>query len=53
MPNRFTTDTFRKNRGGWSRWLKIACFSCQEFLFFYQKDGPGNLKRSYKDSIQK
>ena len=47
----FITDTYRKARGGWSRILKVSCESCGTFLFFYQKDGPGPLKRSYLDRI--
>ncbi len=45
------SDQHRKNRGGWSRILSISCASCNKFLFHYQKDGPGPLKRSYFDRI--
>jgi hypothetical protein len=45
------SDQYRKNRGGWTRFLKISCNECGQFLFFYQKDGPGPLKRSYLDRI--
>ena len=31
--------------------LKISCKTCGKFLFHYQKDGPGPLKRSYLDRI--
>lgn len=38
-------------RGGWSRVYNISCKQCGEFLFYYQKDGSGELKRSYLDRI--
>lgn len=44
-------DKFRKSRGGYSRLLDISCSKCESHLFFYQKDGPGILKRLYKDRI--
>ena len=44
-------DKYRKVRGGHSRFLKVSCESCGEFLFLYQKDGPGPLKRVYIDRI--
>ena len=47
----FKSDKFRKSRGGWSRYLEIKCESCDNILFYYQKDGPGPLKRSYHDRI--
>jgi len=47
------SDQYRKNRGGWTRFLKIFCNECGHLLFFYQKDGPGPLKRSYLDRILK
>lgn len=50
---KFLSDKFRQNRGGWSRLLKISCKVCNNFLFYYQKDGPGPLKRSYIDRIIK
>lgn len=49
--NTFISDKYRDNRGGWSRVLKVTCKNCDEFLFHYQKDGPGLLKRSYIDRI--
>jgi hypothetical protein len=42
-------DNFRQVRGGWSRILELTCFKCQAFIAYYQKDGPGPLKRSYLD----
>jgi len=46
-------DKFRKNRGGYSRLLEIKCEKCEELLCYYQKDGPGPLKRMYIDRIAK
>ena len=31
--------------------LDISCEHCQKHLLFYQKDGPGLLKRMYLDRI--
>ena len=47
----FTSDKFKKSRGGHSRWLLLSCVSCGESLFCYQKDGSGILKRLYIDRI--
>ncbi len=44
-------DRYRKSRGGNSRVLDICCESCGTHLFYYQKDGPGILKRLYLDRI--
>ena len=44
-------DKFKRNRGGHSRLLDITCAKCKEHLFYYQKDGPGILKRLYLDRI--
>ena len=52
MPNiKFKSDKYKKSRGGYSRLLDISCAKCGEHLFFYQKDGPGILKRMYLDRI--
>ena len=48
---KFKNDSFKKNRGGYSRWLFLSCEKCKEPLFIYQKDGPGILKRLYIDRI--
>lgn len=48
---KFRSDKYRKARGGYSRFLDIICLKCGNHLFFYQKDGPGILKRLYKDRI--
>lgn len=45
------SDKYRKARGGYSRFLNIYCSTCKSFIFLYQKDGPGTLKRAYLDRI--
>lgn len=47
----FKSDRFKKNRGGYSRWLLLSCEKCKNPISFYQKDGPGILKRLYFDRI--
>jgi len=42
-------DKFKKARGGHSRVLEISCEGCENHLAYYQKDGPGMLKRMYVD----
>ena len=44
-------DKYRKSRGGYSRLLELSCANCGNRLFYYQKDGPGILKRIYFDRI--
>ncbi len=44
-------DRYKKTRGGYSRLLDIRCSKCSTHLFYYQKDGPGILKRTYLDRI--
>ena len=53
MQTQFTLkkDTYRKNRGDYSRFLNVFCNSCKTHLLLYQKDGPGELKRMYIDRI--
>jgi len=51
MKIKFKNDMFKKARGGYSRLLDISCEQCGKHLFFYQKDGPGILKRMYIDRI--
>lgn len=48
---KFKNDEYKKARGGYSRLLDISCGKCSEHLCFYQKDGPGILKRMYLDRI--
>lgn len=49
--HKYIVDAYKKTRGNWSRVLNIAYKNCGEFLFYYQKDGSGELKRSYLDRI--
>jgi len=44
-------DRYAKSRGGPSKFLYIACGSCEEPAMIYQKDGPGKLMRCYTDRI--
>lgn len=44
-------DTYRKTRGGYSRFLNIYCSNCKNHILLYQKDGQGLLKRLYLDRI--
>ena len=47
----FKADKFKKARGGYSRLLDISCAKCRKHLCYYQKDGPGILKRLYIDRM--
>lgn len=49
---RFKTDKFKKARGGYSRLLDISCEKCGKHICYYQKDGPGILKRMYIDRVE-
>ncbi|MEI7818904.1 MAG: hypothetical protein WCI47_02180 [bacterium] len=44
-------DRYKKARGGWSRMLDIRCAKCDGHICYYQKDGPGHLKRMYIDRM--
>jgi hypothetical protein len=44
-------DKYSQARGGWSRILEITCEKCSCHVCFYQKDGPGPLKRMYVDRM--
>ena len=44
-------DTYRQARGGYARLLAVSCATCGTHLFYYQKDGPGIVKRLYLDRI--
>jgi len=46
---KFKEDAFKDTRGTWSRVLKLTCHFCNSHVSYYQKDGPGPLKRSYVD----
>ena len=47
----FKNDRYKKVRGGYSRLLQISCEKCGSDVCFYQKDGPGGLRRMYIDRI--
>lgn len=47
----FKNYKYKKSRGGYSRLLDISCEKCEKHICFYQKDGPGMLKRMYLDRI--
>ena len=47
----FKNDKYKKARGGYSRFLDIFCENCGKHICFYQKDGPGILKRMYHDRM--
>ena len=51
MNTKLKNDRYRKARGGHSRLLDVSCAKCNTHLFYYQKDGPGILKRTYLDRI--
>ena len=51
MKSNLKNDKYRKARGGHSRLLDVSCAKCNTHLFYYQKDGPGILKRTYLDRI--
>ena len=44
-------DPYRQARGGYARLLAVSCATCGTHLFYYQKDGPGIVKRLYLDRI--
>lgn len=46
-------DKYSQARGGWSRILDVTCEKCDSHVCFYQKDGPGPLKRMYVDRMIK
>jgi RNase P subunit RPR2 len=48
---KYINDKYKMERGNYSRLLDITCSKCNTHLFFYQKDGPGPLKREYLDRI--
>jgi ribosomal protein S27E len=44
-------DKYSQARSGRSRILDITCENCNIHLCYYQKDGPGPLKRMYVDRM--
>jgi len=49
MTYRFIQDAYQARRGGSSRVLDVCCEGCAKHVTFYQKDGPGSLRRMYVD----
>ena len=47
----FKKDQYSNIRGGYSALLDIRCQYCGNHICFYQKDGPGELRRMYCDRI--
>ncbi|HEV3269187.1 MAG TPA: hypothetical protein VGZ69_00880 [Candidatus Rhabdochlamydia sp.] len=43
-------NQYTKMRGA-PKLYKILCEGCENLVLIYQKDGPGNLIRCYKDRI--
>lgn len=46
---KFQNDKYQEARGGHSRVLDVRCEKCDTHVAYYQKDGPGMLKRMYVD----
>ena len=44
-------DKYKSTRGGYSRILEITCEHCSAHICYYQKDGPGMLRRMYLDRM--
>lgn len=44
-------DKYRNSRGGYSRILDVKCEHRSSHVCFYQKDGPGSLRRMYFDRM--
>lgn len=42
-------DEYSRARGEWSRILDVCCEHCSAHIAYYQKDGPGALRRMYID----
>ena len=47
---KFKSDTYKSARGR-SQLLDISCRKCDNHIAYYQKDGPGSLRRMYMDRI--
>jgi len=44
-------DKYLRARGGTAKIIDVSCARCGAYLFTYQKDGPGWLKRCYLNRI--
>ncbi len=51
MAYKIKHDKYRSNRGGTSKILDIHCEGCDAHVCYYQKDGPGGLRRMYLDRM--
>ena len=51
MKLRLIRDKYSKVRGGKSKLIYVICIRCKNKVLFYQKDGPGWLKRCYLNRI--
>jgi len=47
----FKKDKYLRARGGTAHMINVSCAKCGERILFYQKDGPGWLKRCYLNRI--
>jgi transcription elongation factor Elf1 len=47
---KFKNDKYKSVRGS-SQLLEITCRKCESLICHYQKDGPGALRRMYKDRM--
>jgi len=44
-------DKYLKKRGGTAHMIYVVCAKCNQKVLYYQKDGPGWLKRCYLNRI--
>jgi hypothetical protein len=44
-------DKYLKARGGTAHMIDVSCAKCGALVLYYQKDGPGWLKRCYLNRI--
>lgn len=47
---KFKSDKYKSARGR-SQLLDISCRKCNDHIAYYQKDGPGSLRRMYMDRV--
>jgi RNase P subunit RPR2 len=47
---KFKSDKYKSARGR-SQLLNISCRKCENHIVYYQKDGPGSLRRMYIDRV--
>jgi hypothetical protein len=48
---KFKQDKFRNARGGRAQLLELSCEHCGKHICYYQKDGPGVIRRLYQDRM--